>query len=271
MSYIGDFAEDYATLNTKFTTVGSDGASTVLAGSPVISVYKANGTTQSTAGITLSVDFDSVVGLNNVLIDLSADAFYAVGNDYQIVITTGTVGGTSVVGYVVGEFSIENRFMRGTDLAALATTLSSKVPNNLNTTASGNIGIDWANVENPTTALDLSGTDIQLVDTATTVTNETTADMTKINGVAASAVNLEQGAFALVPGAAVTGTLTTTTFTTNLIEATDDHYNGRVVTFTSGVLNGQSTDITDYTGSTKLITVTAMTEAPSNTDTFVIS
>ena len=43
MAYIGDFAEDYATLNTKFTTVGSDGASTVLAGSPVISVYKANG------------------------------------------------------------------------------------------------------------------------------------------------------------------------------------------------------------------------------------
>jgi len=124
MSYIGDFAEDYATLNTKFTTVGSDGASTVLAGTPAISVYKANGTTQSTAGITLSVDFDSVVGLNNVLIDLSADAFYAVGNDYQIVITTGTVGGTSVVGYVVGEFSIENRFMRGTDSAATASALT---------------------------------------------------------------------------------------------------------------------------------------------------
>ena len=103
------------------------------------------------------------------------------------------------------------------------------------------------------------------------VTNETTADMTKINGVAASAANLEQGAFALVTGSAITGTLTTTTFTTDLTEATDDHYNGRVVTFTSGALNGQSTDITDYTGSTKLVTVTAMTEAPSNTDTFVIS
>jgi len=124
MAYIGDFAEDYATLNTKFTTVAGTGASTVLAGSPVISVYKANGTTQSTAGITLTVDFDSVVGLNNVLIDLSADAFYAVGNDYQIVITTGTVDGVSVVGYVVGEFSIENRFMRGTDSASLATALA---------------------------------------------------------------------------------------------------------------------------------------------------
>lgn len=48
-----------------------------------------------------------------------------------------------------------------------------KVPQTLNLTASGNIGIDWANVENPTTALDLSGTDIQLVDTVTTYTGNT--------------------------------------------------------------------------------------------------
>ena len=110
MSYIGDYAEDFATLNTKFMTVDSGGVPFVLAGTPVISVYKGNNVTQSTAGITLTVSFDSVVGMNNVLIDLSADAFYAIGFDYQIVITTGTVDGNSVVGYVVGEFSIENRF-----------------------------------------------------------------------------------------------------------------------------------------------------------------
>lgn len=61
--------------------------------------------------------------------------------------------------------------MRGTDSAALASTLNTKIPNNLNTTASGNIGVDWANVENPTTAVDLSATDIQLVDTTTTNTD----------------------------------------------------------------------------------------------------
>ena len=48
-----------------------------------------------------------------------------------------------------------------------------KIPQTLNLTASGNIGIDWANVENPTTALDLSGTDIQLCDTVTTLTGHT--------------------------------------------------------------------------------------------------
>lgn len=110
MQYLGDYAEDYATLNFKFSTHKADGTPIALAGTPAVSVYKANGTTQSTAGITLSVDFDSVTGLNNVLIDLSADAFYAVGNDYSVVITTGTVNSVSVVGTVLAHFSIENRF-----------------------------------------------------------------------------------------------------------------------------------------------------------------
>ena len=110
MQYLGDYAEDYATLNFKFSTHKADGTPATLSGTPAISVYKANGTTQSTAGITLTADFDSVTGLNNVLIDLSADAFYAVANDYQVVITTGTVDSVSVVGTVLAHFSIENRF-----------------------------------------------------------------------------------------------------------------------------------------------------------------
>lgn len=109
MTYLGDYAEDFASLNLKFTTRNRLAVPTTLAGTPVISVYKASGTTQSTAGITLVADFDSVTGLNNVLIDLSADAFYATGADYHVVITTGTVNSISVVGEVVAEFSIENR------------------------------------------------------------------------------------------------------------------------------------------------------------------
>lgn len=77
-------------------------------------------------------------------------------------------------------------------------------------------------------------------------------------------------AVGVVEATAITGTLTTTTMTTDLTEATDDHYNGRSIVFTSGALNGQATDITDYTGSTKLITMTALTEAPTNGTTFKI-
>ena len=47
-------------------------------------------------------------------------------------------------------------------------------------TTSDNIGINWADVSNPTTAVDLSATDIQLVDTASALTGHTaqTADHT---------------------------------------------------------------------------------------------
>ncbi len=74
-----------------------------------------------------------------------------------------------------------------------------------------------------------------------------------------------------VTGAALTGTLSTTQMTTGLAEVTDDHYNGRLITWTSGVLLGQQSDITDYTGSSKMLDYTAVTEAPSNGDTFVIT
>jgi hypothetical protein len=68
----------------------------------------------------------------------------------------------------------------------------------------------------------------------------------------------------------VTGTLSTTEMTTDLTEATNDHYNGRIIIWTSGVLKDQATDITDYDGATKKLVFTAVTEAPSNADTFVI-
>jgi hypothetical protein len=78
--WLGDLTEDQI-IDYKFTTRGTTGAPTTLAGTPALSVYKANSTTQSTAGITLTADFDGVTGLNHVRIDTSADAFYAIAND----------------------------------------------------------------------------------------------------------------------------------------------------------------------------------------------
>ncbi len=46
----------------------------------------------------------------------------------------------------------------------------------------------------------------------------------------------------------------------------DDYYNGAVLIFTTGTLAGQRTSVTDYTGSTKTLTVVALTSAPSNGD-----
>ncbi len=91
-----------------------------------------------------------------------------------------------------------------------------------------------------------------------------------LGATAAANLALSCGASGVVTGAAIAGTLSTTQMTTDLTEATDDHYIGRVILWTGGVLAGQATDITDYTGATKLLTYTATTEAPSATDAFII-
>lgn len=105
----GDYAIG-SLVDFKFATRDASGVPTALAGTPTLGVYKANSTTESTAGITLTIDFDLLTGLNHVRIDTSADGtFYASGNDFDVIITAGTVGGTSVVGQVVGSFSLENR------------------------------------------------------------------------------------------------------------------------------------------------------------------
>ena len=54
------------------------------------------------------------------------------------------------------------------------------------------------------------------------------------------------------------------------LEATDDHFIGRVMMFTSGALIYQATDVTDYDGGNKQFTYTALTEAPADDDTFIL-
>lgn len=108
-TYLGDFAVG-ATIYHKFISTDEVGLPTLLSGTPAISIYKDADTTQSTAGVGLTTSFDSVTGLNHVAVDTSADgAFYASGSTFHIVITTGTVDATSVVGYVVGTFSLTAR------------------------------------------------------------------------------------------------------------------------------------------------------------------
>ena len=160
---------DYAlatTFDVKFTTVNTAGVPTQLAGTPVISAYPDNSTTQLTAGITLSVDFDSVTGFNNIRVVATGANGYAAGSNYALVITTGTVGGQSVVGYVVGEFSLEAQ-------SPLRPTTAGQT---LDVSAGGEAGVDWANVGSPTTTVGLSGTTVK---TATDV--ETKVDTVDVN------------------------------------------------------------------------------------------
>ena len=67
-------------------------------------------------------------------------------------------------------------------------------------------------------------------------------------------------------------TPTTTAFETDITEATDDHFNGRIILFTSGALLGQQKSITDYTlsGGRGKFTTNAFTEAPASGNQFII-
>jgi len=105
---------------------------------------------------------------------------------------------------------------------------------------------------------------------AFTVANQVNANVLSISGSSAAADNLEASAEVIITGAATAGTLSTTQMSTDLSEATNDHYNGRAIIWTSGVLLGQPSDITGYVGVNGVLTFTAVTEAPSAGDSFVL-
>lgn len=103
-----------------------------------------------------------------------------------------------------------------------------------------------------------------------TVAGNVDSNLQTINGSTEGVAGLGKSAGTIVTGAAEAGTLSTTQMTTDLTEATDEHFNGRICIWTSGVLQNQASDITAYLGSTGRLTYTATTEAPSAGDTFVI-
>lgn len=144
------------TIDIKFTTRQfSNGAPTTLSGTPTVAAYPGNSVTEITAGITLTVDFDARTGLNNVRVVATGANGYATATNYTLVITAGTVGGTSVVGECVGSFSIENR-------SALIPTTAGRT---LDVSATGEAGVDWANVGGQGTSVTLSATTVNDVTT----------------------------------------------------------------------------------------------------------
>lgn len=104
MADLGDRALG-STVDLKFTTQ-VNGTPTALAGSPAISVYMSGTSTPITSGVTFTGSYNSTTGLNDVSIVASSGNGFNAGEDYDVVITTGTLGGISAVGTVVGHFSL---------------------------------------------------------------------------------------------------------------------------------------------------------------------
>ena len=149
-TWLGDYAED-ATVHFMWNTNNASGASITRATNGTVSVYKDNGLTQSVAGITDTEDFDSLTGIHACTIDTSADAFYAVGSDYSVVLSAATVDG-QVVNAALAHFSIENRAI-GTD-AAVADAVLDELTSGHTVAGSagaalGRIGSNQTTVQNP--------------------------------------------------------------------------------------------------------------------------
>lgn len=154
--YHGDIALEQ-TIDFKFTSRRfTTGAPFTLAGSPAIVCYVGNSTTEISAG-TLSPDFDGKTGLNHVRIIAAAGSGFASQTDVTVVLSAGTVDGVSVVGEVVGDFSIENR-------SGLRPTTAGRT---LDVTTTGEAGIDWSNIGGQAAVVNLTGTLVSDVESLT--------------------------------------------------------------------------------------------------------
>lgn len=103
----------------------------------------------------------------------------------------------------------------------------------------------------------------------------TNSQGTNIAAIAADAAvpqSLQRSLATMVRGAVIAGTLTTTAFTTDVVNAEVNAFQGRSVLFATGALAGQGGVISAFDPDTGLLTVTgAFTAAPAVDDVFVIS
>ena len=118
------------------------------------------------------------------------------------------------------------------------------------------------------------------IQTAANQIDDIKAETALIKAVTDALTTAAATKIALSAGTMVTGTVshdntaatTTVFYSDDITEATADHYNSRIIIFTSGALQYQATDITDYSlvsGEGKF-SVGALTEAPADNVTFII-
>jgi len=107
--YIGDYLPGQVVRFTFPTISDQTKLPTTPSVAPTFCVYK-NSVSESTSGITVTVDFDGLAGVHRVAIDTSADpTFYVSGEDYDVICTAGVVDGINLARVPLRSFSIENR------------------------------------------------------------------------------------------------------------------------------------------------------------------
>lgn len=149
--------------------------------------------------------------------------------------------------------------------------------NSIDVTATGEVGIDWANIGAPTTAQVLSGTTIGTA-TAVTTVNGLAASVITATSIATDAITAAKiatdaiGASELAADAVIeirslaSGTSDSGTTTTMVdaarTEADTDYWKDQIIVFTSGNIAGQARLITAFNAATDTVTFSpALTQA----------
>jgi uncharacterized protein YaiE (UPF0345 family) len=195
-TYLGDFRTGKV-VRKMWNSFAVAGESITRAANGTVSVYKDGGTTQSTAGVTDTEDFDGLTGVHLVAIDMTADGtFYSSGSDFEVVLSASTIDG-KVINATLFSFSIENR-------SALMPTVADR---KVDVETTGEVGLDFNNVKQATGSTTLTNI---TVPTVTNLTNLPAAptDWLTAAAVKADAVTKIQAGLSTYAGGDTSGTTT---------------------------------------------------------------
>ncbi len=174
MSYIGSWDIDDLLTFVINTQVFSTGVATDADSAPAYRVYEDETGTPLLTGTMALLDSANTAGFYSEQITLSAANGFEKGKCYSIYIsaTVSSVAGATHRTFQIAA-AVDAQYWNAlatVELPLVPTTAGRK----LDVSAGGEAGIDWANVGSPTTAVDLSGTNIktdQKVDINTIKTN----------------------------------------------------------------------------------------------------
>lgn len=173
------------------------------------------------------------------------------------------------------------------NLAAVALPLIPTVAGRtLDVSAAGEAGLDWSNIGSPTTAQNLSATNIDVDQVVASVSGAVGSVTGAVGSVAAggiTAASIATGAIdadalatdavteirSLVSGTSDSGT-TTTMVDAARTEADTDYWTGDIILFTSGTIANQARVITAFDPATDTLTFTPATTQAVATQTYEI-
>lgn len=241
-----------ATLYHHFSTRAfATGIPTTLIGSPVAEAYEDANATGITAGVSLTIDH-AETGHHLLTVVATGGNGFETAKTYGVSLTAGTVGGVSVVGEVIFNFTL-GRSAAAVDLANGTDGLGAIKDE------TALIVADTNEIQGKLPTNKFMGSSDGADDDGTLNTISTNVDDIKTATIMASGV------------VETSGSNSSTQVQTDLAEASNDHYDVMTIAFTSGAEAGQSRLITGYVGSSGTVSWNAaLIGTPADDVTFVI-